>query len=95
MKFLLEYNISEETIQKIKNNHEESMIFSILCFKENVKEIIQYLQSIHIEVIDELLINRLELFLIPKTQLQERFERYNINVLVELINEDINILNNV
>lgn len=95
MSFLLEYHITEEVIQKIKDNHEDSMLFSVLCFKENVKDIIEYLQSIHIEVIDELLINRLELFLVPKDKLQERIERYNVEVLVSLINEDINILNNV
>lgn len=71
------------------------MIFSVLCFKENVLEVIRYLESIHVEVLDELLINRLELFLLPKRKIQERFEKYNIQVLVELINEDINVLNNV
>lgn len=95
MSFLLEYNISDDTIKKIIENHEESMIFSVLCFKENVLEVIRYLESIHIEVLDELLINRLELFLLPKRKIQERFEKYNIQVLVELINEDINVLNNV
>ncbi len=95
MSFLLEYNISDDTIKKIIENHEESMIFSVLCFKENVLEVIRYLESIHVEVLDELLINRLELFLLPKRKIQERFEKYNIQVLVELINEDINVLNNV
>ena len=95
MSFLLEYNISDDTIKKIIENHEESMIFSVLCFKENVLEAIRYLESIHVEVLDELLINRLELFLLPKRKIQERFEKYNIQVLVELINEDINVLNNV
>lgn len=95
MSFLLEYNISGDTIKKIKENHEESMIFSVLCFKKNVIEVIQYLKSIHIEVLDDLLINRLELFLIPKDVIQERFEKYNIQVLVDLINEDISVLNNV
>lgn len=95
MSFLLEYNISDDTIKKIIENHEESMIFSVLCFKENVLEVIRYLESIYVEVLDELLINRLELFLLPKRKIQERFEKYNIQVLVELINEDINVLNNV
>lgn len=95
MSFLLEYNISDDTIKKIIENHEDSMIFSVLCFKENVLEVIRYLESIHVEVLDELLINRLELFLLPKRKIQERFEKYNIQVLVELINEDINVLNNV
>lgn len=95
MSFLLEYGILEDTIKKIKENHEESMIFSLLCFKDNVLDVIRYLQSIHVLAIDELLINRLELFFLPKEEIKERFERYNLSVLVELINEDINVLNNV
>ena len=92
---MLLLKIDDDTIKKIIENHEESMIFSVLCFKENVLEVIRYLESIHVEVLDELLINRLELFLLPKRKIQERFEKYNIQVLVELINEDINVLNNV
>ena len=76
MSFLLEYGISEDTIKKIKENHEESMIFSLLCFKDNVLDVIRYLQSIHVLAIDELLINRLELFFLPKEEIKERFERY-------------------
>ena len=66
-----------------------------LSIKRTKREVIQYLKSIHIEVLDDLLINRLELFLIPKDVIQERFEKYNIQVLVDLINEDISVLNNV
>ena len=95
MDFLLYYNISQETINMIKENHDDSMIFSILCFKDNVLNVISYLQSIHVSVIDSLLVNRLELFLIPVSLIQEHFENYNVSVLVQLLNEDINVLNNV
>lgn len=95
MDFLLDYNISQETINMIKENHDDSMIFSILCFKDNVLNVISYLQSIHVSVIDSLLVNRLELFLIPVSLIQEHFENYNVSVLVQLLNEDINVLNNV
>lgn len=95
MDFLLDYNISQETINMIKENHDDSMVFSVLCFKDNVLNVISYLQSIHVNVIDSLLVNRLELFLIPVALIQERFENYNVFVLVQLLNEDINVLNNV
>lgn len=95
MDFLLDYNISQETINMIKENHDDSMIFSVLCFKDNVLNVISYLQSIHVSVIDSLLVNRLELFLIPVSLIQEHFENYNVSVLVQLLNEDINVLNNV
>lgn len=95
MNFLLDYGVDKNTIQKIKENNEPSTVFYFLTLKENVKEVINYLKSIKVEVIDTLLVNRLELFLLPVERIKERFEGYNIEVLVQLINEDINVLNNV
>ena len=95
MKFLLEYGISKETIEELQETQEDSTIFYFLCSKENVKEVMEYLKSIHVEVIDKLLINRLELFFLPVDKIKESFEAYNIEVLVQLMNEDINVLNNV
>ena len=95
MKFLLKYGISKETIEELKATLEDSTIFYFLCSKENVKQVIEYLKSIHVEVIDKLLINRLELFFLPVDKIKECFEAYNIEVLVQLMNEDINVLNNI
>lgn len=95
MDFLLEYGISQETIKKIKENNEESTCFYLMTQEENAKEVIEYLKAIKVEAIDNLLIDRLELFFIPKEEIKNRFETYNIEVLVQLINEDINVLNNV
>lgn len=95
MNFLIEYGVSKETIKKMTENHEESVIFYILSFKDNVGEVIKYLQSVNVEAIDELLINRLELFFLPVENIKSRFENYNLEVLVKLLNEDISVLNNV
>ncbi len=95
MNFLIEYGVSKETIKKMTENHEESVIFYILSFKDNVGEVIKYLQSVNVEAIDDLLINRLELFFLPVENIKSRFENYNLEVLVKLLNEDISVLNNV
>ena len=95
MDFLLEYGITKDTIKKIKENNEESTCFYFMLKENNIKEVIEYLLSINIEVIETLLIDRLELFFIPKEEIKKRFDTYNIEVLVQLINEDINVLNNV
>lgn len=95
MNFLTEYQITTETIEKIKKNNSESSIFYLLCYKENVKQVISYLQSLEVLTIDDLLINRLEFFFLPLEKIKTRFESYNLKVLVQLLNEDINILNNV
>lgn len=95
MDFLLDYNISQEVINIIKENHDDSMLFSVLCSQDNVVKVISYLESIHVDVIGSLLMNRLELFLLPVDTIQKYFENYNIQILVQLLNEDINVLNNV
>ena len=95
MKFLLEYGIKKETIEKIKEIKDDSEVFYCLTQKDNVTKVINYLQSINVKNIDDILLNRLELFYVPVNKIKESFEKYNINVLVQLLNEDINILNNV
>lgn len=95
MDFLLEYGITKDTIKKIKDNNEESTCFYCMLHEENVKEVIEYLLSIQVEVIDNLLTDRLELFFLPKEEIKKRFETYNTKVLVQLINEDINVINSV
>ncbi len=95
MNFLLEYGIKKETIEKIKEIKDDSEVFYCLTQKDNVTKVINYLQSINVKNIDDILLNRLELFYVPVNKIKESFEKYNINVLVQLLNEDINILNNV
>lgn len=95
MNFLLEYGIKKETIEKLKEIKDDSEVFYCLTQKDNVTKVINYLQSINVKNIDDILLNRLELFYVPVNKIKESFEKYNINVLVQLLNEDINILNNV
>ena len=95
MNFLLEYGIKKETIEKIKEIKDDSEVFYCLTQKDNVTKVINYLQSINVKNIDDILLNRLELFYVPVNKIKESFEKYNINVLVQLLNEDINILNNI
>lgn len=95
MNFLLEYGIKKETIEKIKEIKDDSEVFHCLTQKDNVTKVINYLRSINVKNIDDILLNRLELFYVPVNKIKESFEKYNINVLVQLLNEDINILNNV
>lgn len=95
MNFLLEYGIKKETIEKIKEIKDDSEVFYCLTQKDNVTKVINYLQSINVKNIDDILLNRIELFYVPVNKIKESFEKYNINVLVQLLNEDINILNNV
>lgn len=92
MDILLENGINKETIEKIKNNNDEMLVSNIELESENIILNLNYLKKIGIERIDDLLIQRLDLFFIPNKKLKEEIERFNIEVLVNLINQDFNNL---
>lgn len=90
MNFLLEEGFPKETIEKIKNHYDESMIEQFILEEENVKDVIHYFQKIGIKEIDLLLQTRLEVFTKDINSIKDAFLRHNIKEQVELINQDIN-----
>ena len=93
MNFLREYDITDEVIEQIRENNDSSIIQSVIYNEQNVGKIINYFKEINIEVIDELLISRLELFTIDVSKIKSEINKYNVEILVNLINEDINSIN--
>lgn len=91
MEFLLEYNLTNEDITIIKNNNYEEVLNIILYNKNNVCEIIEYLLSIGIETstLAQMLSDRLDLFMRSKNDLIEKFDKFNVDNLVTIINDDI------
>lgn len=93
MNFLREYDITDEVIEQIRTNNDSSIIQSLIYNEQNVGKIINYFKEINIEVIDELLISRPELFTIDLSKIKREINKYNVEILVNLINEDINSIN--
>ena len=93
MNFLREYDITDEVIEQIRENNDSSVIQSVIYNEQNVGKIINYFKEINIEVIDELLISRPELFTVDISKIKSEINKYNVEVLVNLINEDINSIN--
>lgn len=93
MNYLRELEITDEVIEEIRKNNDESIIQNLIYDQENVLEVIKYFKEINIEVIDELLIRRPELFSIDCECIKKSFNKYNLEVIVSLINEDLNAIN--
>ena len=93
MNFLREYDITDEVIEQIRENNDSSIIQSVIYNEHNVGKIINYFKEINIEVIDELLISRPELFTVDVSKIKSEINKYNVEILVNLINEDINSIN--
>lgn len=91
MDFLKKYDISDDDINIIKNNNYESILSVVIYNKNNVCEVIDYLLSIGIEVpaLSQMLSDRLDLFLKPVDIIRDGFEKFNVNNLVTIINDDI------
>lgn len=93
MNYLREFDITDDVIESIKKNNDEAVVQGLIYAEENVKEVIKYFKTINILVINELLISRPEVFTINCDKLKLEFNKYNIEVLVNLINEDLNAIN--
>lgn len=90
---LQDLGISREIIEKIKDHNDPALIFNFICSFDNVIKNIEYFKSIGIEVIDTLLVNRLEFLLVDHNKIKEAFDDFDTLILVKLINEDINAIN--
>ena len=90
MDFLNNY-ITEEEINIIKNNNYETIINTIIYNKENVCEVIDYLLSIGIEkpTLAQMLSDRLDIFIKPVEEVKDSFEKFNVENMVIVINDDI------
>lgn len=93
MQFLIDAGFKTDVIGDIEENNEPSVVFDFLCNKDNASKIIEYFKSIGIEKIAELLINKIEIFLVDYDSLIKSFNNYDISTLAQLINEDINAIN--
>ena len=84
---LLKCGISKGTIDKISEN--KSLEYTLWCNLDDCKQIIEYLQSIGIMDIDELLIFKPGIFVETKEDIETLFNKNgNINELVNLINDN-------
>ena len=84
---LLKCGISKKTIDKISENH--SLEYNLWCNLDDCKQIIEYLQSIGIMDIDNLLIYKPDIFVETKEDIETLFnKKMSINEFVNLINDN-------
>ncbi|MCI5835302.1 MAG: hypothetical protein MR227_01190 [Firmicutes bacterium] len=88
MEFLLPFGITKETIAQVIKNNDETFIENLICDQEMVINNLNYFKEIGIKRINDLLIERTDLFLVPTEILKEKLDKFNLNVLSELVNED-------
>ena len=87
--FLKECIISSYTINKLSKKY-PSQLFNLNCNKRDCIKIIEYLRSIGINNIEDLLVNKIELFYETKEDVERMFLKHNVSELVDKINNDYN-----
>ncbi len=93
MDFLIDNGISRNIIVEIENYNDDSLVYNFICNEANVIKVLEYFKSIGIVAINRLLIYKLEVFLIDYKKIIKAFNNYDVSVLVQLINDDINAIN--
>lgn len=94
--FLKKTNINEDILIEIIKNNNPSALSSLSINEEECVKIINYMKEIGLTCIDELLINRIDLFLSSFDKFIKKLSKFNIPVLVQLVNTDyatIDIIN--
>lgn len=93
MDFLIDNGISKDVIVEIEDYNDDSLVYNFICNEANAVKVLEYFKSIEIEAINRLLIYKLEVFLIDYKSIVKAFNNYDVSVLVQLINDDINAIN--
>ena len=93
--FLKDSGIEDKVIAILNNKYYDNILYSINCNEYEIKRIIDYLRSIGINCIDELLIDHINLFLQPLENIENIFNKTDINSLVSSINNNPDIIDNI
>ena len=92
MEFLLEYGLTNEEIEEIKNRNDSAIIDNIILNQKNVRQVIDYLLEVGInkEVIRDLFVEQIGMFLRTKEEIQDTFDEYEMESIIKSLNYDVN-----
>ena len=88
MEFLKDY-VSDDVIEDIISNNKDIVINDLVYNQDNVIKVLNYLQELGIENINDILVEKIDFFFRDIDLVKEHFNRYDKDVIVKLINEDI------
>ena len=88
MKYLKEYNLSDEDLQEIYDNLSDEEWYNITTFESRVCDLLNYFKSIGITNFKDILLNRPIVFYKNAKEMRKYIENSNIPDLIDRINED-------
>ena len=88
MEYLTKYNLTTEDINDIINTIDEEDKLELELNEERVSSIIDYLLSIGLTNIKDIIINKPNLFYDDVNSIKERIEKHSNTNIIELLKED-------
>lgn len=85
--FLRDCDISEDTIDELYDLY-SFQLFDLSCNSDEIIKIIDYLRSIGIVNIEDLLINKTDIFYKTKKWIEDKISKYNIDEFVSKVNDN-------
>ena len=94
MDFLKKFNLTNEDIDYIKTKYDKKVIASIIYNEDNVCKLLDYFQENKFNS-KTLLINKLDLFLIPFLTVKKKIESYNKEEIMNILQNDFSLFDNI
>jgi len=91
MEFLKNKGFSEEEINLLVNTYDKEIIDTFLLNKDNVVEVIDYLKDYGIKDIPKLMIERIDIFYLSYTVIEELFSHYEKDSVIATLDYDASI----
>lgn len=90
--FLKKLNIKENTVVEMIKNNSTFALSSLSVNEDECIKIVKYMQENGFICIDDLLINRIDLFLTSFDKFLKKLSKFNIPALIQLINTDYTMI---
>lgn len=91
IEFLNKY-LDNTSINEINTKLDNTILYNLNCNMKNALEIINYLRSIGIINIKDLIIHKTDIFLDNKDNIVNLFSKFNINDIVNRINNNYEVI---
>lgn len=92
---LYNINLPKKILKKIYDNIDHNIVLSLSINHQLVNDNIDLLKSYGIVNINELFSNKCEIFMLDTQNIVKKFSKFNIPVIVSLINKDINVIDEI
>ena len=93
--FLINCGFSDVDIQQIEDVNSSANLYNLNCNEFDVVKMIDYLTEIGVNNKKDLLMYRIDLFFTSFDIFKSKFEKYDRNKIVDLVNQDYSIIDKI